>query len=173
MGVGLVEAVDDMRMTNPASNEQLLSALSNHLADQKYDLKSLMRLILQSESYQRNSTPFAGNGPEKRFYSHYYPKRLMAEIALDAVSQVTGVPTTFAKYASGTRAIELPDAGVDSYFLKVVRPARPADHLHLRAHRPAERRPDAANGQWRHDQSEAAISRQSRGLADRAQSSGR
>ena len=119
MGVGLVEAVDDMRMTNPASNAQLLAELSTYLADQKYDLKSLMRLILQSETYQRSSGPLAGNAADRRFYSHYYPKRLMAEVALDAASQVTGVSTTFAKYAAGTRAIELPDAGVDSYFLKV------------------------------------------------------
>jgi hypothetical protein len=119
MGVGLVEAVDDLRKTNPASNEPLLSQLSNYLADQKFDLKSLMRLILQSETYQRSSTPLPGNKDEKRFYSHYYPKRLMAEVALDASSQVTGVATTFAKNPAGTRAIELADVSTDSYFLKI------------------------------------------------------
>src|SRR2546423_5513739 len=53
MGVGLVEKVDDMRLTNPASNEKLLGALAGYLVENKYDLKSLMRLILQSETYQR------------------------------------------------------------------------------------------------------------------------
>jgi hypothetical protein len=119
MGVGLVEAVDDMRMTNPASNPKLLAQLATYLDDQKFDLKSLMRLILQSETYQRATAALPGNIADKRFYSHYYPKRLMAEVALDAASQVTGVSTTFAKYAGGTRAIELPDVGVDNYFLKV------------------------------------------------------
>src|SRR5205823_195106 len=101
MGVGLVEAVDDMRMTNPASNEQLLAKLSQYLADQKFDLKTLMRQILQSQTYQRSSAPLAGNAADKRFYSHYYPKRLMAEVALDAASQVSGVATTFAKVPAG------------------------------------------------------------------------
>ncbi len=119
LGVGLVEAVDDMRMTNPASNEKLLARLATYLADEKFDLKSLMRLILQSETYHRSSASLATNAADKRFYSHYYPKRLMAEVALDAASSVTGVPTTFAKHPAGTRALELADVGVDSYFLKV------------------------------------------------------
>ncbi|HZK80652.1 MAG TPA: DUF1553 domain-containing protein, partial [Humisphaera sp.] len=119
MGVGLVEAVDDMRKTNPASNELLLSKLASYFADQKFDLKALMRLILESETYQRTSTPLAGNAADKRFYSHYFAKRLMAEVALDATSQVTGVPTAFAMYPPGTRAEQLPDVGVDSYFLKI------------------------------------------------------
>ena len=118
MGVGLVESVDDMRKTNPASNEKLLTALADYLADQKFDLKALMRVILQSETYQRSSATLAGNGADRRFYSHYYPKRLMAEVMLDAVSQVTRVPTPFKEYALGTRAIGLPDTKVDSYFLK-------------------------------------------------------
>src|SRR3954469_15994747 len=69
MGTGLVEAVDDMRKTNPASNEKLLAALADYLADQKFDLKVLMRLILQSESYQRTSETVAGNVADRRFYS--------------------------------------------------------------------------------------------------------
>jgi hypothetical protein len=118
MGVGLVEAVDDMRKTNPASNEKLLARLADYLADQKFDLKALMRLILQSECYQRTSETTAGNEADGRFYSHYYPKRLMAEVMLDGLSQVTGAATEFKDYGMGTRAIELPDTKVDSYFLK-------------------------------------------------------
>ena len=55
MGVGLVEPVDDLRATNPASNEKLLSALGRHFGEKKFDLRALMRLILQSETYQRTS----------------------------------------------------------------------------------------------------------------------
>ena len=124
MGVGLVESVDDMRKTNPASNEALLSALSGYLADQHFDLKALMRLILQSETYRRSSQPLpesagsASNAADRRFYSRYYPRRLMAEVMLDAASQVTAEPTMFAGYAPGTRAMQLPDSNIDSYFLK-------------------------------------------------------
>jgi hypothetical protein len=118
MGVGLVEAVDDMRKTNPPSNEALLAALADELVKQRYDLKSLMRLILQSETYQRSGEALAANVADRRFYSHYYPRRMMAEVMLDAVSQVTGAPTAFKDYPPGTRAIQLPDSNVESYFLQ-------------------------------------------------------
>src|SRR5882672_452477 len=128
LGRGLVEAVDDMRKTNPASNDKLLAALADHLAERKFDLKALMRTILQSETYQRSSQPLPGNATEKRFYSHYYPRRVMAEVALDALSQVTGAPTEFKQaaergpagfaYPLGWRALQLPDTNIDSYFLK-------------------------------------------------------
>jgi hypothetical protein len=128
-GVGLVEAVDDLRMTNPASNEKLLSAAAAYLAAQKYDLKALMRLILQSEAYQRSSQPVRGSEADTRFYSHFYPRRLAAEVLLDAMSEVTAVPTRFRvdarnrnttgkEYPIGWRALQLPDSNVDSYFLK-------------------------------------------------------
>lgn len=130
MGVGLVEAVDDLRVTNPASNEKLLSALAKFLAAQRYDLKALMRLILQSETYQRGSESVPGNAGDQRYYSRYYARRLMAEALLDAYSQVTGVPTEFRRdlrnanrglgdrYPSAMRALQLPDSNVNSYFLK-------------------------------------------------------
>ena len=130
-GPGLVEEVDDLRLSNPASNEELLVAASQHLIDRGFDLKSLMRTILQSHTYQRSSVPLDGNRSEQRFYSRYYPKRLMAEVLLDAVSQVTDVPTAFThigfpggdrqetkEYPLGTRAIQLHDSAVESYFLK-------------------------------------------------------
>jgi hypothetical protein len=130
MGVGLVEAVDDMRATNPASNEKLLSAMASFLADQKFDLKKLMRAILQSETYQRASQPLPENAADTRFYSHHYPRRLPAEVLHDAIAEITGVPTQFIvdrrnanaglgeKYPLGLRALQLPDTQTDSYFLK-------------------------------------------------------
>ena len=129
-GVGLVNPVDELRVTNPASNEKLLTAAANFLADQKFDLRALMRAILQSETYQRSSEPLPGNKPDARFYSRYYPRRLMAEVLIDAYSQVSGVPTEFRtdlrnenrglgeKYPAGLRAIQLPDTKIASYFLK-------------------------------------------------------
>src|SRR5438067_515547 len=80
MGVGLVEAVDDMRKTNPASNEKLLEALATYLADQKYDLKALMRTILQSETYQLSSQKLPGNADDQRFYTHDSPRGLIADV---------------------------------------------------------------------------------------------
>ena len=136
-GVGLVESVDDLRATNPASNEKLLSTAAKFLAENHFDLKALMRAILQSETYQRRSEPLPENAADTRFYSRYYPKRLMAEVLLDAFSQVTGVPTEFrtdlrnenqglgAKYPLGIRALQLPDTKIASYFLKTFgRPER-------------------------------------------------
>ena len=117
-GVGLVEAVDDLRVTNPASNEELLSAAAKFLAENNYDLKALMRAILQSEAYQRTSRPLPENAADTRYYSRYYPRRLMAEVLLDTVSQAAAAPTQFKGYPEGWRAIQLPDSNVDSYFLK-------------------------------------------------------
>ena len=116
-GVGLVENVDDLRMTNPASNEELLSTAARFLAEKRYDTKALMRAILQSATYQRTSVALPENREENRFYSRYYPRRLMAEVLLDAFSQVTGAPTEFKNYPKGWRAIQLPDSKVESYFL--------------------------------------------------------
>lgn len=126
-GVGLVERVDDMRVTNPASNEKLLDAAAKYLADNNYDLKQLMRIILQSAAYQRDSAPLPQNLGDERFYSRYYPRRLKAEVLLDAISQVTDSPTKFIYLkadgkpgdpAPAKRALQLPDVSVDSYFLK-------------------------------------------------------
>jgi hypothetical protein len=130
-GVGLVEKVDDMRVSNPASNDALLAAAADYLVGQKFDLKALMRVILQSNAYQRSSRPSSGNHLDRRFYSRYYPRRLMAEVLHDAIVQVTGVPTRFDSiafpgadrqktefYPLGTRAVQLYDAAVENYFLQ-------------------------------------------------------
>ena len=71
-GVGLVDPIDDLRVSNPASNPELLDALAEWLVEHDYDLKGLMRLILQSETYQRSSLPIAENKDDRRFYSRYY-----------------------------------------------------------------------------------------------------
>lgn len=129
LGTGLVEPVDDLRMTNPPSNAKLLEAAAKYLADQKFDLKALMRAILQSETYQRSSVAPAGSESDSRFYSRYFSRRMMAEVLLDSISQVTEAPTAFftdernrlqtgKPYPAGLRALQLPDANIASYFLK-------------------------------------------------------
>lgn len=130
-GRGLVEQVDDLRASNPASNEPLLTATAEHLIDSKFDLKQLMRTILQSETYQRSSEPLDANREEHKYHSRYYPRRQMAEVLLDSIDQVLSTNTQFNQiafpgadkqdtdfYKEGTRAIQLYDAAVDSYFLK-------------------------------------------------------
>ncbi|MEO6034739.1 MAG: DUF1553 domain-containing protein, partial [Verrucomicrobiota bacterium] len=90
---------------------------------------ALMRTILQSETYQRSSIPLKENSGDTRFYSRYFTKRLMAEVLLDTISEVTGVPTDLktetargaaasTSYPAGLRALQLPDSNIDSYFLK-------------------------------------------------------
>lgn len=130
-GVGIVEPVDDLRLSNAASNEELLAAASKFLVDHHYALKDLMRAILQSAAYQRSDIPVGTSRDETRNYSHYYPRRLMAEVSLDAISQVTAVPSEFTQietpgadfektgfYAKGTRALQLYDSAVVSRFLR-------------------------------------------------------
>ena len=117
LGVGLVDAVDDLRATNPPSNPALMDALADYLVANDYDLKRLMRLILTSETYQRSSVPALGAGGDTRYYSRFFPRRLRAEALLDAFSDATGVPTTFQDRPAGTRAVQLEDSAQASYFL--------------------------------------------------------
>ena len=131
MGRGLIEAEDDLRATNPASNPALLDALCEDFIKDGYDTKKLMRKIVLSAAYQRSSVPNSMNESDDRFYSRFLPRRLKAEILLDACSEVTGVPTPFnqilsragdaktayAGYPNGLRALQLPDASVASRFL--------------------------------------------------------
>jgi hypothetical protein len=125
MGRGLIEPVDDLRATNPASNEPLMAALVKDFVDHKFDLRYLIRTIASSRTYQLTSRPNPQNRKDDRHYSRYFVRRLTAEQLLDAVCQVTGVPEKFNGYPIGTRAAQLPDTRVGSYFLDVFgRPPR-------------------------------------------------
>ena len=119
LGRGLVEPEDDMRVTNPPSNPALLDALSYEFVASGYDLKSLVRLICQSHTYSFSSQALDANLDDRRSHSRYYPKRLAAEVLLDAVDTVTQSPTAFQSMPPGTRAVALPDTGFGSYFLSV------------------------------------------------------
>ena len=125
LGRGLVEPEDDIRSTNPATNEPLLALLSGHLVEHKFDLQALMRLIMNSRTYQLSSTTNSSNENDEQNFSHHYVRRLSAEVMLDAISQITGAPEPFPGRPRGTRAIELWDNRLPSYFLEIFgRPER-------------------------------------------------
>ncbi|HLY08110.1 MAG TPA: DUF1553 domain-containing protein [Planctomycetota bacterium] len=119
LGVGLVDPVDDLRSSNPPSNAALWKTLNREFVESGFSLRHVMTLILTSRVYQLSAATQPENENDRRFYSHYYAKRMSAEVLLDAISQVTGVPDTFAGYPVGLRATQLPDPGVESHFLKL------------------------------------------------------
>src|SRR5437588_2909477 len=128
-GRGIVDPLDDMRVTNPPSNPELLDALAKELVDSKFSLKHLIRTITKSRTYQLSAVPNDSNKHDKKSYARYYPRRMSAEVLYDAVSQVTGSPAAFAGLPtdkfSPNRAIMLPDEAFQSYFLDVFgRPQR-------------------------------------------------
>ena len=125
LGRGLVEPEDDIRSTNPPTNEPLLALLAERMVAAKFDLKSLMRLILNSRTYQLASVTNSTNRDDEQNFSHHYVKRLPAEVLLDAISRATGEPESFPGRPPGTRAIELWDNRLPSYFLEIFgRPER-------------------------------------------------
>jgi len=118
-GRGIVEPEDDMRITNPPSNPQLLDALTKHFVASRYDLKDLVRTICRSNAYQLGSEPTDANRLDRRNFSSFYPRRLNAEPLYDAVHQVAGVAPNFGQVPGGTTAVQLPDNGFGNYFLSV------------------------------------------------------
>jgi hypothetical protein len=124
-GRGLVDPEDDLRVSNPPSDEVLLDWLVADFIAHRYDLKHLVRTIMNSAVYARSSVPIPGNESDARFLSHYRVKRLPAEVLLDAISRVTEVSTPFDGYPAGWRSLQLPDSQVASTFLDSFgRPAR-------------------------------------------------
>jgi hypothetical protein len=124
-GRGIVDPEDDMRDTNPPSNKALLDALAKSFVDSGYSLKGLVRTITRSSTYQLSSLPNAHNVTDRQSFSRYYPRRLNAEVLLDAIDQFNGTTTTFQGLPVGIRATQIPDmGGINSYFLTVF--GRPA-----------------------------------------------
>ena len=124
-GRGLVEPIDDIRATNPASNEPLLAALTAHLREKKYDLKALTKTLLMSRAYQLTSAATPGNATDEQNFSHAAVKPMAAEVLLDAVSQLTGAPEKFNGWPEGFRAIQVWDNRMPSYFFRIFgRPVR-------------------------------------------------
>jgi hypothetical protein len=118
-GRGLVDPEDDMRVTNPATNPELLDALAKHFIDSNYDLTRLIHTICASHVYRFSALPNQHNADDRQNFSRYIPKRLHAEVLLDAIDDVTLAKSAFKGFPAGTRAVQLPDNQVESYFLSV------------------------------------------------------
>jgi len=124
-GQGLVDPIDDLRVTNPASNAPLLDWLATAFIEHDFDMRFMVRTICSSTTYQLSSQPNDDNLQDTQNFSRFYPQRMRAEVLLDAVDQVTGVPTKYSGLPQGTRALQLPDEGYSNSFLKVFgRPPR-------------------------------------------------
>jgi hypothetical protein len=127
LGHGLIEPLDDLRATNPASNPELLDALAQDLVEHKFDLKHVLRTIMNSRAYQLSSAVAPGNAADAGnvFFTRYTVKRLTAEQLADALDFATGTQEKYAGLPLGTRAIQLPDSQVRSFLLDVFgRPPR-------------------------------------------------
>jgi hypothetical protein len=125
LGKGLVNPIDDLRDTNPPTNPELLDALAGEFVKSGYDLKALLRLVLNSRVYQLSAQPVPENQRDSTYFTHYTVKRLSAEQLLDALNAATGTIEKFVRRPAGTRAIALPDTNFPSYFLDTFgRPVR-------------------------------------------------
>jgi len=124
MGVGIVEPVDDFRISNPPSNPELLDALAARLVESGYNIKAVVRDICTSRAYQRATQTNSTNVDDTRNFSHALIRRVRAETLLDIVSQVTDVPSKFRGLPMGARAVEIADGSTSTYFLETFGRAR-------------------------------------------------
>ena len=125
LGQGIIDPVDDIRESNPASNPALLDALAKDFVAHQFDLRHLVRTIMNSRTYQLSSDSNSTNRNDRRFFSRGVIRRLPAEVLLDAISQATGVPSKFKDHPLGTHAVQLTPARRRHPFLKLFgQPAR-------------------------------------------------
>jgi hypothetical protein len=117
MGLGIVEPVDDIRVSNPASNPELLQTLGRKLVEYKFNFKQLVRDICNSHAYQRSSIRNASNEGDERNFAHAVVRRIPAEQALDCVTQVTQTKDKFRGLPLGARAVQIADGTTSTYFL--------------------------------------------------------
>ena len=120
LGRGLVEPVDDLRPTNPATHPALLDALAADFSSHGFDLRHLVRTIASSRVYQLSSAALPENRGDDRLYARAYMRSLPAQVFVDTVSQVTGVPGQFPDHPPGTRAVQLIGAHTPSFALDVL-----------------------------------------------------
>lgn len=117
-GRGIIEPVDDVRVSNPAANPALLEALGQHLVAANYDFKSVVRDICNSRTYQLSSRPNETNAADAQNFSHSAVRRIRAEVMLDCITQVTETKNKFKGLPLGARAVQIADGQTSSYFLK-------------------------------------------------------
>jgi len=116
-GLGIVEPVDDVRVSNPPSNEPLLNELARRFTESRYDFKQLVREICQSETYQRGTETNATNELDSRNFARQQLRRIKAESLLDILSQVTNTKDKFPRLPLGARAVQIADGATSTYFL--------------------------------------------------------
>jgi hypothetical protein len=116
---GIIDPVDDLRSTNPPINPELLAALTDDFAGHDFDAQRLMRLIVTSQTYQRSSQANKSNAHDDANFSRFVPRRVSAESLLDCLVQATGMPESFPGAPAGFTARQLPDANVQSEFLRL------------------------------------------------------
>jgi hypothetical protein len=117
-GRGIIEPVDDVRVSNPAANPALLEALANHLVEYKYDFRKLIRDICLSRTYQTSSQPNDTNEADVRNFSHSGIRRMRAEVLRDCISQATGTKDKFRGLPLGAHAVQIADGTTTDYFLR-------------------------------------------------------
>lgn len=108
LGRGIVDPIDDFRPTNPPSHPALLDALAGNFAKHKFDLRWLIREIMNSRTYQLSAEPNATNQEDDGNFARALPRRLSAEQLLDTTHQVAGVPARFSGFPVGLRAAQIP-----------------------------------------------------------------
>ncbi len=116
-GKGIIDPVDDVRISNPASNPELLDELSKRFTEYNYDFKKLVRDVCNSRTYQLASQPNDTNEGDTRNFARANLRRMRAEILLDAISVVTNVKNKFQGLPLGARAVQIADGRVTNYFL--------------------------------------------------------
>ncbi len=170
-GKGIVDPVDDFRDSNPSANDELLDALAKDFAASKFDVKHLIRVIMNSRTYQLSAQANDFNQDDNKYFSHAVTKLLTAEQLLDAICTVTEVPEKFTGPAAGhagraaARRRRQPPVPQD------VRPAGPRVGLRVRARERQQPRPGAAAHQRPDGQREAAQRRQPHRPAAQAKTS--
>ncbi len=117
MGAGIIEPVDDVRVSNPASNPDLHAKLGAKLIEYKYDLRQLVRDICNSHAYQRSSEPNDTNAADSRNFAKAQVRRIPAEVLLDCLCAVTGAQEKYPGLPMGARAVQIADGGLSTYFL--------------------------------------------------------
>lgn len=116
-GVGIIDEVDDVRISNPASNPELLAELGKRFTGYKYDFKKLVRDICNSRTYQLATTTNESNVGDTRNFARSYLRRIKAEMFLDCISQVTETKNKFPGLPNGARAVQIADGTISTYFL--------------------------------------------------------
>ena len=118
LGRGIIDPVDDVRISNPPSNSELLGLLGQKLAEYNFDLKKLVRDVASSTTYQLSSRTNPTNELDTRNFAHSAVRRMRAEVMLDSISQVTETKNKFKGLPLGARAVEIADGETSSYFLR-------------------------------------------------------